>query len=99
MLVAAIADLVDPADGNLHAQLTFLQKRVKYGLTLPSAIAMFEAGFADRVVATVLGTLAPMALDRQGARAACRAQGGAVAAGLLPFPAYFTMVAEELRRE
>lgn len=98
MLVAAIADLADPADGNLHAQLTFLQKRVKYGLTLPSAIAMFEAGFADRVVATVLGTLAPMALDRQGVRATCRAQGGAVAAGLLPFPAYFTMVAEELRR-
>lgn len=98
MLVAAIADLTDPADGNLHAQLTFLQKRVKYGLTLPSAVAMHEAGFADRVVATSLGTLVPMALDKQGVRAACRAQGEAVAAGLLPFPAYFKTVAEELRR-
>jgi hypothetical protein len=98
MLVAAITDLVEPIDGNLHAALEHLQKRVKYGLTLLSAIAMYEAGFADRVVATVLGTIWPLALDRAGVRAASRAPNGGMAAALQAYPEYFATVAEELQR-
>lgn len=98
MLVAAITDLVEPINGNLHAALGHLQKRVKYGLALPSAIAMHEAGFADRVVATVLGTIWPLALDRAGVRAVCRAQNVGIAAALQAYPEYFSAVAEELRR-
>jgi hypothetical protein len=98
MLVAAITDMVEPVDGNLHAALSYLQKRVKYGLALPSAIAMHEAGFADRVVATTLGTIWPLAFDRDGVRAACRAPNGGMAAALRAYPEYFSAVAEELRR-
>jgi hypothetical protein len=54
MLVAAITDLVEPMDRNLHQALSRLQKQVKYGLRSPSATSMFEVGFADRVVATAL---------------------------------------------
>lgn len=98
MLVAAVTDLVEPVDGNLHTALGHLQKRVKYGLALPSAIAMYEAGFADRVVATALGTIWPLALDRAGVRAVCRAPNGGMAAALQAYPEYFATVAEELRR-
>jgi len=98
MLVAAITDLVEPIDGNAHMALSVLHKRVKYGLTLPSAIAMYEAGFADRVVASTLGMLWPDATDRARVRAVCRAADGGIAEALQAFPAYFTMVAEELRR-
>ena len=98
MLVAAITDLVEPVDGILHTALGHLQKRVKYGLALPSAIAMYEAGFADRVVATALGTIWPLALDRAGVRAVCRAPIDGMKAALQPYPEYFATVAEELRR-
>lgn len=98
MLVAAVADLVEPIDGNAHMALSVLQKRVKYGLTLPSAIAMYEAGFADRVVAGTLGVLWPDATDRARVRAVCRAADGGMMAALQAFPAYFRTVAEELRR-
>lgn len=98
MLVAAVTDLVEPVEGNLYTALGHLQKRVKYGLALPSAIAMYEAGFADRVVATALGTIWPLALDRAGVRAVCRAPNGGLAAVLQAYPEYFATVAEELRR-
>lgn len=98
MLVAAIADLVEPLDGGLHMALTQLQRQVKYGLTLPSAIAMYEAGFSDRVVATTLGAIWPLATDRTGVRAACRAPNDAMSRALRSFPSYFSEVAEELRR-
>lgn len=97
MLVAAIADLVEPIDGDLHLALGYLQKRVKYGLELPSAIAMFEAGFADRIVATSLGRMWPLATDRPRVRAICRDPNGSIEAALRPFPEYFLMVARELR--
>jgi hypothetical protein len=98
MLVAAIADLVEPIDGKAHMALSVLQKRVKYGLTLPSAIAMYEAGFADRVVAGTLGVLWPEATDRARVREVCLAADGGIMAALQAFPAYFMTVAEELRR-
>ncbi len=98
MLVAAISDLVEPIDGNLHIALGHLQKRVKYGLKLPSAIAMYEAGFADRVVATVLGTVWPLATDRASVRAVCRDHFGELQVALEAYPEYFLAVAEELRR-
>ena len=98
MLIAAITDLVEPLDGNLHMALGQLQKQVKHGLTLPSAIAMHEAGFSDRVVATTLGVIWPLATDRASVRAACRAPDDAMEDVLQIFPEYFSVVAEELRR-
>lgn len=98
MLVAAVADLVEPVDGHLHMALGQLQRQVKYGLTLPSAIAMYEAGFSDRVVATTLGVLWPLAVDRAGVRAVCRAADNGIAAALQVFPDYFSSIAAELRR-
>lgn len=98
MLVAAVADLVEPLDGDLHMALGQLQKQVKYGLTMPSAIAMHESGFSDRVVATTLGTMWPLATDKAGVRAACRTPNDAMAGALRIFPEYFSAVADELRR-
>jgi superfamily II DNA/RNA helicase len=97
MVVAAIADLVEESFEQLNGRIVAIQKRIKYGLSSPSAIAFFEAGFADRIVAQTLSSAFPTVRDKSDVRKLCRSAATHVTAVLDPFPAYFTYVAVELR--
>jgi hypothetical protein len=98
MIVASLADLVESIDERLHHAIALLQKRIKYGLGTPAAIAFYEAGFADRVVASALATRWSNQFDRTGVRTVCRREKYAVRTLLAGFPCYFAAVASELER-
>jgi hypothetical protein len=96
MLVATLADSVESADASLYAALSLLQRRLKYGLDAEAALAFFEAGFADRKVAAILGTAFPDVQNKNQARTAVRASPVVVATLLQPYPAYFRSVLQEI---
>ncbi|WP_169711370.1 DEAD/DEAH box helicase [Erythrobacter dokdonensis] len=95
MIAASIADLAEGLDDALHTEATLLQKQIKYGLTDRAAIAFYEAGFADRHIASLLGLAWGNVVDRGGVRAACQ-QEEIVRAVLAHTPSYFVGVAAEL---
>lgn len=95
MIAASIADLTEGLDDALHTGAALLQKQIKYGLTERAAIAFYEAGFADRHVASLLGLVWENVVDRGGVRAACQ-QEEIVRAVLAHIPSYFVGVAAEL---
>ncbi|WP_180275814.1 DEAD/DEAH box helicase [Sphingobium sp. IP1] len=95
MIAASIADLTEGLDEALHTAAALLQRQIKYGLTDRAAIAFYEAGFADRYVATVLGVVWGNVTDRGGVRGACR-QEEVMRAVLANIPSYFMTVAAEL---
>lgn len=97
MVVAAVADLVEPLDQDLYQVLMLLQKQIKNGLSNTAALAFYEAGFKDRVVAQALAAAFGGVNDRAGVRRACRLQRDRLNSVLNAFPAYFQSVAEELR--
>ncbi|WP_181165258.1 MULTISPECIES: DEAD/DEAH box helicase [unclassified Mesorhizobium] len=97
MVISSIADLIEPVAAALYERLVVLQKRVKFGLESPAAIAFFEAGFADRVVAQSLAEKFPGVVDRKDAGNACRKESDRVAEVLQSFPSFFKYVANELR--
>lgn len=96
MIVASLADLVEPLEANVYTAMALLQRQVKYGLTDKAAISFLEAGFADRYVASMLALVWPDVVDRAGVRAICRSDGEVVRAVLAGMPSYFTTVAVEL---
>lgn len=61
LVVAAITEivgLVRPQDSEpVHTKLLELQKRLKYGLPSPKCIAVYELGFADRMVSIDLSEI------------------------------------------
>jgi hypothetical protein len=95
MIVASIADLTEELGDFLHTSVSVLQKQIKYGLTDRAAIAFYEAGVADRHVASLLGVAWPDVVDRGGVRAACK-QEEIIRAVLAHVPSYFVEVAAEL---
>lgn len=97
MIVASMADLVEPLDEGLYEELVLLQRQIKNGLSNASALAFYEAGFRDRVVAQALAGAFDGVTDRAGVRGVCRTQRDDLNAVLSAFPAYFLSVAEELR--
>jgi len=97
MIVAAMADLVEGLDEDLYKELVLLQRQIKNGLSNASALAFYEAGFKDRVVAQALAAAFGGVTDRTGVRRVCRRQREELNAVLDAFPAYFQSVAEELR--
>lgn len=97
MVVASIADLVESLDENLHEELLELQRQIKNGLSNAAALAFYEAGFKDRVVAQALAAAFGEVTDRTAVRRVCRTQRDELRAVLDAFPAYFRGVAEELR--
>jgi hypothetical protein len=97
MVVASLADLVEPLDGELYRELVLLQRQIKNGLSNTAALAFFEAGFKDRVVAQALAAAFVTVSDRAGVRRVCRILRADLDAVLHAFPAYFQSVAEELR--
>lgn len=97
MVVASMADLVEPVDENLHEKLVLLQRQIKNGLSNAAALAFYESGFKDRVVAQALAAVFGGVTDRTEVRHVCRAQRDELNDVLDAFPAYFRSLAEELR--
>ena len=64
--IAEIIELLRPEDsGETIVKLLELQRRLKYGLSTPMSIALYELGFADRVVSTELSSfLGNVSLNR-----------------------------------
>jgi class 3 adenylate cyclase len=98
MVVASMADLVEPLDKNLYEALLLLQRQIKNGLSNAAALAFYEAGFVDRVISQALATAFGDVTDRAGVRRVCRTQREELDAALDVFPSYFRNVAEELRQ-
>lgn len=98
MIIASLADLFE-SDGENEAVLTalkFLQRQIKTGLGTPAAIAMYEIGFSDRVVATRLAQAAPAVANFNAARAWVRNNPELARNTIVSFPAYFGTVLDEL---
>lgn len=56
--ITEIIELLRPEDsGGLVVKLLELQKRMKYGLSTPMSIALYELGFSDRVVSMDLASI------------------------------------------
>lgn len=96
MIAASLADLAEPLEPEFYEALSWIQRRLKYGLPAPAQAAFFEAGFADRIVATALAAQFPLVETRYEARQLVREQAAAVEAVLAPFPSYFHAIAREL---
>ena len=97
MMIASSVDLLATLDEDLSAATNTLHQMVKHGLGNNASIAFVEIGFADRVVAGVLGVEFPGVFDRSSARQVCRAQDVALDRVLEPFPSYFQSIAAEIR--
>lgn len=65
--IAEIIELLRPEDGaETIIRLLELQKRLKYGLSTPISIALYELGFSDRIVSTDFASiLENTAIDRR----------------------------------
>lgn len=98
MIVAAMADLVEPLNEDLYEKLVLLQRQIKNGLSSVDALAFYEAGFKDRVIAQALAAAFGGVTDRAGVRHVCLAQRDELNVVLDAFPAYFQTVADELRQ-
>ncbi|MDK4742630.1 DEAD/DEAH box helicase [Rhizobium sp. CNPSo 3464] len=96
MILASVVDLLETIEPELVDATTLIQRQVKNGLQTESALAFYEAGFADRVIAQLLAEAFPTVNDRYGAKVACRDNIGMVAALLESSPEYFRGVAHEL---
>lgn len=95
MMVASVADLLEEINEDLQAAFSLLQRQVKCGLSSEPALAFFEAGFADRVVARKLARNFPGVGNRRDVRRVCRDNLAGVLLVLDKFPAYFSEVARE----
>jgi hypothetical protein len=97
MMVATMADLSESVSDEVGVALGFMQKQIKYGLSSPAAIAFYESGFADRVVAQVMATVTPTLSNRFAVPATLQHANAQMQQVLSRFPAYYTSVFEERR--
>jgi POLQ-like helicase len=75
----------------LIRNLQQLQKKLKYGLALPSAISLYEVGFADRVISTELSSILSITpLGRADLINAIRLRGLQFREVLDRYPSYYT---------
>lgn len=98
LTIGAIAEIVGElfaesleAD-DLKERLEGLQKRLKYGLPTGAAVAVYEAGFADRVIAQALTPLVGNASSRNDVTRSLKAQRDAAAAVVAAYPRHFQEV-------
>lgn len=96
MLIATMADSMEGVDDRLSKALALLQRQIKYGLEDEASLAFFEAGFADRKVAAVLGTTFSNVKTKFDVRNVTRLFSTTVAEILDPYPEYFRSVFREL---
>lgn len=97
LLVGGIAEIVgseyEDAEETV-AILLELQKRMRYGLGSPRAVTIYEAGFADRVLATELAALVEEEVAQDEAMAAVRAKAEKAEAIVRSYPRYFSQILE-----
>lgn len=96
MIVASLADLSDVIDEDMQKAFSKLQKNVRYGLTLPSEIALYEMGFADRVIAQKIASYLDGISNKSSIRSVLRTRREDVITELASFPTYFTKVLYEI---
>lgn len=100
LLLAAVAEAlsvhlaVDKEERDrLVALMNSLQKRLKYGLPTASAVAIYEVGFAERVVAQAVdAATGAQATSTASARRLLRSSAHQVGPVIEQFPAYFQAV-------
>lgn len=101
LIVGAVAEIIQVvhAEGaqNVVRNIQGLQKRLRYGLPTLQAIALYELGFADRVIALELSeTLQVDFADRETVIAEIKLKEQNVKSILENYPSYFTHVLEEV---
>jgi POLQ-like helicase len=99
LIVAAIGEMlvaleIDDAEEGVRA-LGTLQKQLKYGIADPDEIALYELGFADRVVVQVLRPIVSAA-DGRSMRRRIRNSTVALREELDRFPRYFNICLSSL---
>ncbi|WP_242344664.1 DEAD/DEAH box helicase [Anaeromyxobacter terrae] len=97
LLVGGIAEIVGTAYEDVEetvAILQELQKRMRYGLGSPTAVTIYEAGFADRVLATELAALIGEEGDPAESMAALRSKARDAEATVRSYPLYFSQILE-----
>jgi hypothetical protein len=97
MVVATMADLSETDAPELSKALGRLQKQIKYGLATDASIALYESGFADRVVAQALGAALPTLMYRASVPRALAAAEAKVRSILSTYPSYYSSVFDERR--
>lgn len=81
----------------LTPPLQELQKMLKYGLPIPSTIALFEAGFSDRVIASDLAALLNLNGElRRDVMQRLRAERPSIDQALQKYPSYFAHVMNDV---
>lgn len=90
--VTGIIEHIHPEDSDeIITTLQELQKRLKYGLPSSSAIALYEIGFADRVVSVDLSlTLGTIAAEKQSVIQAIKNNKREIYKSLNKYPSYFS---------
>jgi hypothetical protein len=99
LVIGAVTELTRlhfPQNKALLESLQTLQKRLKYGLATPAAIALYEIGFADRVLASDLATVVGAVESRAAAKQAIRHHEGAIREVLPQYPSYFSDILRTL---
>lgn len=101
LLIGAVVELVSYAapdtTGELTDKLQVLQKMLKYGLPSPSTIALYEAGFSDRVIATDLrASLVLVDEQRRDVIRKIRQENATVTEVLQKYPSYFTHISNDV---
>jgi len=100
LVLGAVTELTRlhfPQNKALLASLQILQKRLKYGLATPAAIALYELGFADRVLASELAGVVGAVESRAAAKEAIHHHEGAIRQALSQYPSYFSDILRTLR--
>lgn len=96
MIAASASDLAEDIDESTQRALASLQRSLRYGLSSETEIALYEAGFADRVVVARIASYFEGVSTRSGVRSVCRAQCGDLETEISCFPSYFTKTLYEL---
>ena len=96
--VAELTELIRPEDsGYLINKLKQLQKRLKYGLSSSSSIALYELGFADRVVSMDLNSaIDGHSMHKNEVKRAIQQNEERIRNMLEKYPSYFQMVIENI---
>lgn len=87
--VNVVCDLQLPLDTSVPDDLQLLQKRLKYGLASASAVAIYELGLSDRVIAAEVCQAIGPVKSKKRALAVIRSQWDVISDILEKYPRYF----------
>ncbi|MCP2080869.1 UNVERIFIED_ORG: superfamily II DNA/RNA helicase [Methylorubrum zatmanii] len=96
MIAASLADLSEAVDDNTRKAFGKLQRSLRYGLSEPGEVALYEAGFSDRFIVQAIAEKFGGAATRSRIKAICRDEREDISTRLRIFPSYFTEVLNEL---